>query len=56
MAGPVKHPTVDFGSGHDLGIMRSSPTSGSALSVEPASDFLSLPLPLKKNYLTVSVW
>ena len=28
----VKHPTLGFGSGHDLRIMKSSPLSGSALS------------------------
>jgi len=32
----VKRLTLDFGSGHDLKIMRSSPVSGSMLRVEPA--------------------
>jgi len=27
---------IDFGSGHDLRVMRSSPTSGSTLGMEPA--------------------
>ena len=33
-----------FGSGHDLRVLGSSPTSGSLLSREPASSSLSLPL------------
>ena len=37
----VKHPTLDFGSGHDLRVMRLSRVSGSVLGVEPAYDFLS---------------
>jgi len=28
--------TLDFGSGHDLGVLRSSPTLGSALGAESA--------------------
>ena len=32
----VKHPTLDFGLGHDLRDMRSSPTLGSGLSAEAA--------------------
>ena len=36
VAKSVKHPTLDFGSGHDIRIMRSSPTSGSALGMESA--------------------
>ena len=36
MAQWVKHPTLDFGSGHDLGVVRLSPASGSVLGVEPA--------------------
>jgi len=35
VAQSVKHPTLDFGSGHDLGVLRSSPASGSALGVDP---------------------
>jgi len=37
----VKHLTLDFGLGHDLRVMRSSPLSGSLLGVEPAWDSLS---------------
>jgi len=36
VAQSVKHPTLDFSSGHDLRFMISSPMSGSALSMEPA--------------------
>ena len=32
----VECPTVDFGSGHDLRVRRSSPMSGSTLGVDPA--------------------
>ena len=42
----VKHLTLDFSSGHDPGVVGSSPTSGSTLGMEPALDTLSLPLPL----------
>ena len=35
-----------FGSGHDPGILGSSPASGSLLSWEPASSLLSLPASL----------
>ena len=45
----VKAPA--FGSGHDLGVLGSSPVSGSLLSREPASPSLCLPLCL----LVVSV-
>lgn len=41
MAQSVKHPIPDFGSGHNLRVVRSSPASGSTLSMEPAWDFLS---------------
>ena len=34
MAQSVKHPTLGFGSGHDRGVLRLSPTSGSELSSE----------------------
>ena len=37
----VKHPTLDFGSGHDLRVVRLIPKSDSMLSVEPAADSLS---------------
>ena len=36
VAQSVEHPTLDFGSGHDLRLVKSSPMLGSALSVEPA--------------------
>ena len=60
MAQLVKHPTLDVGSGHDLRVVRSSPTSGSVLCMEfawIAWDSLSpspsaLPSLLKKrNYI-----
>ena len=37
----VKLPTLNFGSGHDLRVVGSSPTSGSGLSGESAWDSLS---------------
>ena len=40
----VKCLTLDFGSGHDLRVLGSSPVSGSLLGVEPASNSLSLSL------------
>ena len=36
MAQLVKRPTLDFNSGHDLTVMRSSPALGSVLGVEAA--------------------
>ena len=48
MAQLVKHPTLDFGRGHDLTVMRSSPTLGSMLGMELLwilSLSLLLPLP-----------
>ena len=42
----AKHLTLDFGSGHDLRVMRSSPKSGSTFSMESAWDSLSLSLSL----------
>ena len=32
----IEHLTLDFGSDHDLRVVGSSPSSGSALSMEPA--------------------
>lgn len=32
----VKYSTLDFGSGHELRVVRLSPESGYALSMEPA--------------------
>ena len=40
MAQPVECPALDFSSGHDLRVEESSPTLGSALSMEPAWDSL----------------
>ena len=42
----VGHLTLDFGSGHDLGVLRSDSELGSAIGTKPAWDSLSLPLPL----------
>ena len=36
MAQSVKHPALDFGPGHDLRVVRSSPTLASVLDVESA--------------------
>ena len=44
VAQPVERPTLGFNSGHDPRVVRSSPVWGSALSVEPAQDCLSLSL------------
>ena len=46
VAQSVKCPTLDFGSGHDLGIWGSSPTFGSGFSEGSAWDSLPLFLPL----------
>ena len=46
MAQPVKSPTLDFGSGQDLRVVRSSPTSGSMLGIESTCGSLSLLLSL----------
>ena len=35
VAQSVKHQTLDFGSGHDLRLMRLRPMSGSVLGMEP---------------------
>ena len=35
MAQSVERLTLDFGSGHDLTVVRPSPESGSVLNVEP---------------------
>ena len=42
MAQSIKGQTLDFSSGYDLGVVGLSPVWGSALSIEPASDSLSL--------------
>ena len=43
VAQSVKHLTLDFGSAHDLRVVRLSPGLGSMLGVEPAWDSLSAP-------------
>ena len=42
MAQLVRHPALDFSSGHDLRVVRLNLTSGSTLSRESACDSLSL--------------
>ena len=51
----VKQLTLDFGSGHDLRVVRSSPTLGFALSMEPAWDSLSPHLPLLTHVCLLSL-
>ena len=46
---------LDFGSGRDFGVTRSSPTLYSALSGASAGDF-SLPLPPTPVFCLVSLW
>ena len=41
--GLFEHQTLDFGSGHDLMVVRSSPMLGSVLNVESTCPFLSGP-------------
>ena len=53
MAQSVEHLTLDFGSGWDHGVMRSSPALGSVLSGESAGDSLPLPLPPPLMYSQV---
>ena len=50
MALLVTSPTLDFGSGHDLGVVRLSPTSGSALTVCSLLGVFSLPLHLPLSH------
>ena len=52
MAQSVKHPTLDFSSGHDLQVMGWGPTMGSMLSVEPVWDSVSLSLSVPSPPLT----
>ena len=40
----VKHPTLDFSSGHDLAVMGSSPAPGSVLTARSLLGIVSLPL------------
>ena len=49
MAQSIKHPTLDFGSGHDLTVHGIEPMSGSALTTWSLLRILSLPLSLKIN-------
>ena len=51
----VKRPALDFSSGHDLRVLRSSPTTGSALLMEPAYDSLSLSLRPYPDSLSLSL-
>ena len=44
MAQSVEGLTFDFGSGHDLVVMRLSPTSSSVMSMAPAWDSVSFSL------------
>ena len=44
----VRHPTIDSGSGHDLRVVRLSPTSGYPLSTETAFPFPFAPPPWPK--------
>ena len=46
MAQLVKHLSLDFCSGHDVIVLRLSPTLGSALTVQSLLGILSLPLSL----------
>ena len=46
MAQSVKHPTLDFGSGHDLRVREFEPTPGSALTVWSLLRILSFSLSL----------
>ena len=60
VAQSVEHLTPDFGSGHNPGVVGSSPVSGSVLSVEPAWDSLSLcpsptPVPMIAHSLSLSL-
>ena len=55
MAQSVEHWTLDFGSGHDLRVMGSSPVSGTVLSVASAWGSVSLPLPLHSLFLSLSL-
>ena len=44
MAQLVEHPTLGFGSGADLEVVKKGPTSGCTLGVESARDSISLSL------------
>ena len=55
VAQSVKRPAFDFGSGHDLRVVRSTPMLGSVLCGESAEDYfsLTLPLPFLMQYLSL---
>ena len=53
MARSVRHPTLDFGSGHELRVMGS--TSGSTLGMETAYDSLSPFAPLSSPHSLMHV-
>ena len=53
VAQSVKCPALDFGSGHDLCFVRSSPTSGFVLTVGSLLGVLSLPLSLPPPLLVL---
>ena len=48
MAQLVKRLALAFGAGHDLAVVRSSPTLSSVLTVWSLLEILSLPLPSSK--------
>ena len=50
VAPSVKHPTLGFGSGHELVVVGLSPVLDSALSMESASDSLSLSLSFSLSF------
>jgi len=50
VAQSVKHLTLDLGSGHDLRVLVSSPTSGSVLSGESACDLSPSPSALPPGH------
>ena len=50
MAQLVEHPTFGFGLGHDPRVVKSSPASGSVLSMEPAWDPVSPSAPLPHSH------
>ena len=54
MAQSVERPTLDFGSGHDLMVVRWGSMLGCALSEEPAWDSLSAPTPMNMGALSVA--
>ena len=56
MAQSVKHPTLDFGSGHDLRVREFEPTPGSALTVWSLLRILPLTLSLCPSPLMCSLF